>query len=276
MLWVGALSLVISLLFFMAYNWNELGRIFKFFIVESFMGLVVVSYFFVDNYEVIQKVLLMLASITLGILLALIGQTYQTGADPWQLFAVWALLMSPWAFFANFSALWILWILLINLSAILYFQKFNLLIFNLTDHTMLLLFTINAFLWTAWSFLEKKFVTFQDSVTIKILSFFTILYITFLITSNIYAHVIKWELFALYAVFLSIIFYIYRVKKLNFYIMFLYSLSMFIFFFTLATKVLSYIESQNYIVFYFFIIFVIIILTTTIVSWLKRLKKELL
>jgi uncharacterized membrane-anchored protein len=38
-----------------------------------------------------------LAAVLTGGLFALIGQIYQTGADPWQLFAVWALLMLPWA-----------------------------------------------------------------------------------------------------------------------------------------------------------------------------------
>lgn len=37
-----------------------------------------------------------LAAVLVGALFALIGQTYQTGADPWQLFAVWAVLILPW------------------------------------------------------------------------------------------------------------------------------------------------------------------------------------
>lgn len=37
-----------------------------------------------------------LAAIAIGGLLALIGQSYQTGADPWWLFAIWALLLLPW------------------------------------------------------------------------------------------------------------------------------------------------------------------------------------
>src|SRR5690606_31340731 len=41
--------------------------------------------------------LLVLAGLFLGALLALLGQTYQTGADTWELFVWWALLLLPWA-----------------------------------------------------------------------------------------------------------------------------------------------------------------------------------
>lgn len=47
-----------------------------------------------------------------GICLAVIGQAYQTGADAWQLFALWALLALPWALLGRFMPLWGLWIVL--------------------------------------------------------------------------------------------------------------------------------------------------------------------
>lgn len=37
-----------------------------------------------------------LAAVLVGGMFALIGQIYQTGADPWQLFALWAVLLLPW------------------------------------------------------------------------------------------------------------------------------------------------------------------------------------
>src|SRR5690606_25106025 len=37
-----------------------------------------------------------LAAIATGTLLALVGQIYQTGADAWQLFLLWAVLLLPW------------------------------------------------------------------------------------------------------------------------------------------------------------------------------------
>lgn len=46
-----------------------------------------------------------------GGMLALIGQTYQTGADPWQLFAYWAALGVPFALAARSDAVWSPWVL---------------------------------------------------------------------------------------------------------------------------------------------------------------------
>ena len=53
--------------------------------------------------------LLVLAGLFLGALLALLGQIYQTGADTWELFAWWALLLLPWALAGASQALWLLW-----------------------------------------------------------------------------------------------------------------------------------------------------------------------
>ncbi len=54
----------------------------------------------------------LLATLLLGALLALMGQTYQTGADPWQLFAFWALLALPWMLAARRDLLWTFWVLI--------------------------------------------------------------------------------------------------------------------------------------------------------------------
>lgn len=55
-----------------------------------------------------------LSGLFLGALLALIGQTYQTGADTWQLFGWWALLLLPWALVSGNQIAWLLWIAVIN------------------------------------------------------------------------------------------------------------------------------------------------------------------
>jgi uncharacterized membrane protein len=65
---------------------------------------------------------LLLGAIFTGVLLALYGQTYQTGADPWQLFFNWSLLILPWVVISRFPVLWVLWLSLLNLSVILYYQ----------------------------------------------------------------------------------------------------------------------------------------------------------
>lgn len=122
LLWLGGLALAFALLFFVAYNWINIGRFAKFGLVEIAIMLAVAGYWKYRQHKVAGKLALLVASIVLGVLLALYGQTYQTGADTWQLFFSWALLMLPWVVIAQFPALWVFWLSLINLALVLYFQ----------------------------------------------------------------------------------------------------------------------------------------------------------
>jgi uncharacterized membrane protein len=60
-------------------------------------------------------------------LLALIGQTYQTGADPYELFTAWALLMLPWVLLARLPALWVMWLVVLHVAYVLYVTTFRML-----------------------------------------------------------------------------------------------------------------------------------------------------
>src|SRR5690606_10458075 len=118
LLWLGSLALAFALMFFIAYNWDNLGRFAKFALVQSFIAIAIAAVWKLHP-STTGKSALLVASIGLGMLLALYGQTYQTGADPWQLFFTCALLMLPCALIARFSAIWILWPVLVLLWALI-------------------------------------------------------------------------------------------------------------------------------------------------------------
>jgi len=156
LLWLGSLALAFAVMFFIAYNWNDIGRFAKFGMVEGCIVLAIVAYCRFADHSTAGKVALFVATICLGVLLALYGQTYQTGADPWQLFFTWALLMLPWALISRFAALWIVWIMLINTSIVLYYQTFRgMFWFMAGSETGMLwpLFVFNTLLLAAWEFL---------------------------------------------------------------------------------------------------------------------------
>lgn len=119
----GVIALVLALVFFIAYNWMDMGKMGKFGLVEAALTLSIVGYAvlaYKRRYPLGQQLLLLVASILTGSLLALIGQVYQTGADSWQLFFSWAILIIPWVIIARLPALWLLWLGLINLCLSLY------------------------------------------------------------------------------------------------------------------------------------------------------------
>jgi len=59
---------------------------------------------------------LLLATLLTGALLALFGQSYQTGADVHELFFTWALLALPFALAGGSAALWALWFGVLNVA----------------------------------------------------------------------------------------------------------------------------------------------------------------
>ena len=150
---IGAVALVLSLVFFIAYNWQNLGKIGKFALVEGALTITIALYValsFRRQFQLIRQLLLLIASIITGSLLALFGQVYQTGADTWQLFFAWAILITPWVVIARFPALWLLWLGLINAFLLLYLDVANLQFIkyslqNISQVAILALFNFIAF-----------------------------------------------------------------------------------------------------------------------------------
>ncbi|WP_027329009.1 DUF2157 domain-containing protein [Marinimicrobium agarilyticum] len=130
-LWLSALALGFALLFFIAYNWTAMGRLGRFVLVELALMIALGVYLWrggrdgQEGCSPVAQAALFAAALSVGGLLALFGQTYQTGADPWQLFFTWSLMILPWALIARLPALWLLVIGLWNLAALLYHQTFG-------------------------------------------------------------------------------------------------------------------------------------------------------
>ena len=117
----GALLLASAMVYFVAFNWQEMGRFAKLALLEGAVAAAAIAALVLRNRPAFARPAWLAATILLGALLAFIGQTYQTGADPWQLFAVWALLSLPWAFAAAWAPLWALVLLVADLAVSLYF-----------------------------------------------------------------------------------------------------------------------------------------------------------
>ncbi len=120
MLWLAVIALCSGAVFFFAYNWQDMSRFSKFALVEGAILFSCIAYVRLSYHAQMKTALLMAMSLFTGALLAVVGQTYQTGADPWQLFAVWSLLMLPWALMGRSCIIWIFWIAIVNAALGLY------------------------------------------------------------------------------------------------------------------------------------------------------------
>jgi uncharacterized membrane protein len=116
---LGTCLLLSGAICFIAYNWSRIGRFGKFALIEvAIAGATVFAWRKLPKLS--GQVALFAAAVLVGPLLALYGQTYQTGADPYGLFLTWSLLILPWTLFARFSPLWLLVIVLLDVTAFLF------------------------------------------------------------------------------------------------------------------------------------------------------------
>lgn len=105
---VGAALGGLGVILWLAANWDDFGRIGRFALLQ---GLVLAACAGAAWHAAARKPLLLLALLGIGGLFAYVGQTYQTGADPWTLFALWAVLALPLCLAARSDVLWTPWAL---------------------------------------------------------------------------------------------------------------------------------------------------------------------
>ncbi|MEQ1516667.1 MAG: DUF2157 domain-containing protein [Usitatibacteraceae bacterium] len=114
-----------GIIFFVAANWQDYGVMGRFLLLQiGIAAMVAIALWKPPHAETEKYALgapaLLLATLLTGGLLALFGQTYQTGADVYELFFLWALLTLPFAVAAMSGALWALWWVVLNIALMLY------------------------------------------------------------------------------------------------------------------------------------------------------------
>lgn len=113
---LGSAHLLAAVIYFFAYNWADLPSLAKFAIVETAIVAAVVAAALAKLDRPWGQAMLIAASVLVGVLLAVIGQVYQTGADAYELFIAWACLILPWVAVSRSAAHWLLWLAVGSLS----------------------------------------------------------------------------------------------------------------------------------------------------------------
>ncbi len=96
-----------GLVVWLAANWQMLGRWLEFGLLQAGVLLFGAGAVYWVSGRAPLGLLMWLCT---GALLAYVGQTYQTGADPWQLFALWTLLTLPLCLGVRNDILWVPWL----------------------------------------------------------------------------------------------------------------------------------------------------------------------
>lgn len=139
---LGLSLIAVSIIYLVAANWFMLPQFVQlgippFFLLVSSLA----SIYFSTSFN-IRQTLDTISGLMLGLSLAVIGQIYQTGADSYQLFCGWALLLLPWLYRPNIGVFALFSITSI-LAVILFFDQ----TFWLQINELICLLSVN--IWTA-------------------------------------------------------------------------------------------------------------------------------
>lgn len=191
LLFMGVVMLAAGVIFFFAFNWHGLGNMAKFALVEIPLvaTLCFAWRFGVDG--IIGKATLLFAALLVGALLALVGQTYQTGADTFELFLAWALAILPWTLLARFPVLWIFWLALLNITVSLYGHTVGFFrdSFPSPEALMWLLFGMNTLALVLWEWLAATvFQWLQERWAVRLIATVSCGLITALATQQVIVH----------------------------------------------------------------------------------------
>ena len=154
---LGVVFSIAGIIFFFAYNWASLHKFVKIGLIE---GLVIVSTLVALLPKInalIKNLALTSAAMLVGVLFAVFGQIYQTGANAYDFFLGWTLFITLWVLISNFAPLWLIYLTLINTTLILYAEQVA------HDwsfvYITLLLFILNTLFLVFFVFLGRKINT---------------------------------------------------------------------------------------------------------------------
>ena len=167
---------IAGIIFFFAYNWEALPKFAKLSLTGGLLLVTTLLSLRPQFDPMIRNILLTAAAALVGVLFAVYGQIYQTGANAYDFFLAWTVFISIWVLVANFPPLWVLYLLLINTTILLYAEQ----VANHWSDTQVfnILFLVNLVALIASKFLLKAGKSiptwFTNLIALAAISFSTI------------------------------------------------------------------------------------------------------
>lgn len=103
-----------GIIFFFAYNWVDLNKFVKIGLIEGLIVVTTLVVLFSKLNPVVKHILLTGYVVLTGGLIAVFGQIYHTGANAYDFFLLWTVLVTLWVVVSDFAPLWLIWITLIE------------------------------------------------------------------------------------------------------------------------------------------------------------------
>ncbi len=114
---------VAGIVFFFAYNWADLHKFVKIGLTAGLMTITTALSLLPRFNGMIRNSILTGSAILVGVLFAVFGQIYQTGANAYDFFLAWTVFITLWVLVAGFAPLWLIYLVLINITITLYSEQ---------------------------------------------------------------------------------------------------------------------------------------------------------
>ncbi|MDR2604574.1 MAG: DUF4401 domain-containing protein [Desulfovibrio sp.] len=121
----GILLFVAGIVFFIAADWNDMHRFARFGLTSGAISAFGLAALRLGPDSPSGKVCLLACGLAVGPHLAVFGQTYQTGAELWELFRIWCVILFLLALVGRQSALWLSVFVTGSLWSMLYYGEFE-------------------------------------------------------------------------------------------------------------------------------------------------------
>lgn len=120
---VGGSLILAGIIFFVAFNWLAMDKMVKLGGLQALIVGCTVAAWLRGIERLEGRALLFAACLLVGVFLASFGQVYQTGADAWELFRAWALLIALWVIASRAPVHWLLLLAVIDAAIAIYFEQ---------------------------------------------------------------------------------------------------------------------------------------------------------
>lgn len=114
---------VSGVVFFFAYNWDLLSKFVKLSIILLLLITSIAVILVPKTALLVKKISLTAAAVLVGVLFAVYGQIYQTGADSYDFFLAWTVFCTLFVIVGDFAPLWLLYLVLSNTTFGLYMEQ---------------------------------------------------------------------------------------------------------------------------------------------------------
>ncbi len=119
----GALFLASGVIFFIAWNWADMHRFARLGLMQAVVAGTALLALWRGPDSLEGRVSLLACALCVGPMLAVFGQTYQSGAELWELFRVWGLVIAALALVGRQAGLWLTAWVVGNLAVMMYLGR---------------------------------------------------------------------------------------------------------------------------------------------------------